>query len=296
MQKRQARACVILRIRRYRKCATVISMKKLFSNLKKTKSKITYKSLNNWNKTMAALHALQGVLVLVLARDVSFPISTSYLTLDPLASQANGQPALVDATRNIFDINLAYLVAAFFFMSAIAHVLVATVYRSTYEANLKRGLNKARWYEYSISASTMMVAIAILSGVYDFSSLIMIFMLVAIMNGMGLMMEIHNQTTKKTDWTSFIIGIKSGIVPWIVIGLYFWGANTYGSGQIPTFVYWIYGSLFVFFNCFAINMYLQYKKIGKWADYLYGERVYMILSLVAKSALAWQVFFGALRP
>lgn len=121
-------------------------------------------------------------------------------------------------------------------------------------------------------------------------------MLVAIMNGMGLMMEIHNQTTKKTDWTSFIIGIKSGIVPWIVIGLYFWGANTYGSGQIPTFVYWIYGSLFVFFNCFAINMYLQYKKIGKWADYLYGERVYMILSLVAKSALAWQVFFGALRP
>ncbi|MCA9333747.1 heliorhodopsin HeR [Candidatus Saccharibacteria bacterium] len=271
-------------------------MKKLFSNLKKTKSKITYKSLNNWNKTMAALHALQGVLVLVLARDVSFPISTSYLTLDPLASQANGQPALVDATRNIFDINLAYLVAAFFFMSAIAHILVATVYRSTYEANLKRGLNKARWYEYSISASTMMVAIAILSGVYDFSSLIMIFMLVAIMNGMGLMMEIHNQTTKKTDWTSFIIGIKSGIVPWIVIGLYFWGANTYGSGQIPTFVYWIYGSLFVFFNCFAINMYLQYKKIGKWADYLYGERVYMILSLVAKSALAWQVFFGALRP
>jgi hypothetical protein len=52
----------------------------------------------------------------------------------------------------------------------------------------------------------------------------------------------------------------------------------------------------VFFNAFAINMFLQYKGIGKWKDYMYGERMYIVLSLVAKSALAWQVFFGTLRP
>lgn len=262
---------------------------------KAKKTKITLVSLNKWNKVMAALHAVQGVLVLILARDVTFPVTTNYLTLDPLAS-SGGQPVLVDASRALFDINLAYLVAAFFFMSAIAHVVVATKYRKTYEKNLKKGINKARWYEYAISASTMMVAIAMLSGIYDVSSLIMIFALTALMNAMGLMMELHNQTTKKTDWTSFIIGSKAGIIPWIVIAIYFIGANVYGSGQVPSFVYWIYGSLFVFFNCFAINMYLQYKKVGRWADYLYGEKVYMVLSLVAKSALAWQVFFGTLRP
>jgi hypothetical protein len=43
-------------------------------------------------------------------------------------------------------------------------------------------------------------------------------------------------------------------------------------------------------------MYLQYKRIGKWADYLYGERMYIWLSLIAKSLLAWQVFAGTLRP
>lgn len=43
-------------------------------------------------------------------------------------------------------------------------------------------------------------------------------------------------------------------------------------------------------------MILQYKKVGKWADYLYGERVYIILSLVAKSLLAWLVLFGAMQP
>ena len=43
-------------------------------------------------------------------------------------------------------------------------------------------------------------------------------------------------------------------------------------------------------------MILQYKKIGKWKDYIYGERVYIILSLVAKSILAWFVLFGAMQP
>jgi hypothetical protein len=52
----------------------------------------------------------------------------------------------------------------------------------------------------------------------------------------------------------------------------------------------------VFFNIFAVNQVLQYKKVGRWRDYLYGERAYVVLSLVAKSLLAWQVFAGTLRP
>jgi hypothetical protein len=59
-------------------------------------------------------------------------------------------------------------------------------------------------------------------------------------------------------------------------------------------VYGIIASLFVFFNVFAVNMFLQYKRVGPWRNYLFGERGYILLSLFAKSALAWQVFFGTL--
>ena len=261
----------------------------------KSKKTINIEKLNKWNIYLAVLHAVQGVLIVILSKGGSLTVSTSYLSLDPLLS-GEGQPVLSPATTNLFNLNLGYLVAAFFFMSAIAHTIVATIYHKTYEADLKKGINKVRWIEYAFSASTMMVAIAALSGVYDLSSLIMIFSLTAIMNLMGLVMELWNQSTKKVNWLSYIIGCFAGIVPWIVFVIYVWGANVYGSGNVPTFVYWIYLSIFLFFNSFAINMYLQYKKKGKWADYLYGERVYMILSLVAKSALAWQVFFGTLRP
>jgi hypothetical protein len=41
-------------------------------------------------------------------------------------------------------------------------------------------------------------------------------------------------------------------------------------------------------------MVLQYRQVGPWRPYPFGEYVYVLLSLVAKSALAWQVFAGTL--
>ena len=245
--------------------------------------------LRRLNLIAGFIHLLSGVAIVVISRNFAIPISGNYLAYDTATKTLN--PASV----TLFNIQLPWLIAIFFFLSAFFHFVIATVYNKQYNANLKLGVNKARWIEYSISASVMMVAIAILVGVYDLTSLLMIFALTGIMNLMGLVMEVHNQTTEKTNWLSYYIGCISGIIPWIVIAFYFWLSAHKGSAA-PTFVYWIFVSIFVFFSCFAVNMVLQYKKIGPWKNYLYGERVYVILSLVAKSLLAWQVFFGTLRP
>ena len=116
------------------------------------------------------------------------------------------------------------------------------------------------------------------------------------MNLFGILMEKYNQYTEKVDWSAFIYGCIAGFIPWVVITLYFVGAVNSGDAKPPDFVYAIVPTLFVFFNIFAINMVLQYKKVGRWSDYLYGERAYIILSLVAKSLLAWLVFAGTLQP
>ena len=257
-------------------------------------TKRSFSDLRNWNLSMAVLHAAQGIAILALSATRSLAVTTNFLTTDPLLSQ-NGHPVLVAATHHLFDVNLAYIVAVLFFITAIAHVLIATTYRHRYEKNLKNGINRARWIEYGISGAIMMVAIGLLSGIYDFSSLMMIFALVLIMSLLGLVMEVHNQITTKTNWLSYSISCIAGIVPWLVLVIYLVGASVYGNGHIPTFVYWIAASMLLLFTCFAVNLFLQYKKTGKWADYLYGERVYMVLSLIAKSALAWQIFAGTLR-
>lgn len=260
----------------------------------KSKRKITIESLLKLNTFAFWLHLLQGIamvaLVAALGTDTGYNITVNYLSFNETTQ------SLEPATRVLFTINYAWLVASFLFMSAAAHASILTFYRKKYVSDLKIGINKARWIEYSISASTMMVAIALLSGMSDLASLTMLFALVAIMNLLGLVMEVVNVGKEKPGWLSFIIGCIAGIVPWIAFGIYVWAANAYSINGVPGFVYGIYASIFIFFNCFAINMYLQYKKVGPWANYLYGERVYIILSLVAKSALAWQVFAGVFQP
>ena len=240
-----------------------------------------------FNGVIGLAHFVQGILMLWLSTAFSLPVSASFLRFDPAAKR------LVPTPETLFDLRIGPLVAAFLFMSALAHFLIAApgIY-NWYVRNLNRGINYARWIEYAFSASVMIVAIAMLVGIYDIASLVLTFALNAMMMLFGLIMELHNQTTEKTNWTSFWFGVIAGAVPWVAIAIYLIGA---GSG-VPSFVYWIYVSIFLFFNSFAINMVLQYKKVGPWREYLYGERAYIVLSLVAKSALAWQVFAGTLRP
>ncbi|MBI5466626.1 MAG: heliorhodopsin HeR [Candidatus Kerfeldbacteria bacterium] len=249
-----------------------------------------FHNLRVWNVSMGGLHLAQGIIMLLVSSAFALPITTAYVEYD-LAAQKLGT-----ALTTLTDIRVGPLVAGFLFLSALAHLVVSVGggYR-WYVNNLKRGLNLARWVEYSFSSSLMIVVIAMLVGIYDLSALILLFTLNAMMILCGWLMEIHNQTTPRTDWTAFIFGCIAGLVPWVVIGLHLFNAGE-GEFRAPMFVYWIYGSIFVFFNIFAINMILQYRKVGRWHEYLYGEKAYILLSLVAKSLLAWQVWAGTLRP
>ena len=248
--------------------------------------RVTLTGLRRWNGAMGALHFAQGAAMLALASAFSLPVTAAFLRMSPVTDK------LVAVQDELFRLRIGPLVAAFLFVSAVAHFALASPWlHRWYERNVSRGINPARWIEYSLSSSLMMVVIAMLVGIYDVASLILIFALNATMILFGWLMELHNQTTARTNWTAYWFGCFAGAVPWIAVAFYLAGA-----ADPPGFVYGVFASLFVFFNVFALNMLLQYRRVGRWRDYLYGERVYMLLSLTAKSALAWQVFAGTLQP
>jgi hypothetical protein len=175
-------------------------------------------------------------------------------------------------------------------------LVIALIKNKSYVENLKKGMNPYRWYEYFFSSSIMLVIIATFVGVWDIWSLVMIFVLNATMIMCGFLMEKINFYTKKTDWSAYLLGCLAGFTPWLVLAAYFIAALGSTDTSPPTFVYFILAFYFIIFNTFSINMILQYKGVGKWKDYLYGERVYILLSFIAKSMLAWMVFVGVFAP
>jgi len=246
--------------------------------------------LRRFNLVMGFMHLIQGILMLVLSNDRTYPIYSNFLKFDV------AKLSLVPDPKVAIDLPFGPAVAVFLLLSAIAHFFLTTFGNKLYVSNLKKGMNPVRFYEYALSSSVMIVLIGMLVGIYDLAAIILIFGINAMMNLFGIMMEYHNQHTQKTNWTAFIYGSVAGIFPWIVIVLYFLGSLSGDGGKPPAFVYAIVPTLFVFFNIFAVNMVLQYKKVGPWKDYLFGERVYIILSLAAKTVLAWIIFAGTLAP
>jgi len=269
------------------------SEKKLEPSIQPIETKI--KKLRRFNLIIGFLHFVQGVFMIIVTFIIdtpgeTYPVYSNYLTFN------RDLGGLVANPQKIFDIPLGIGVAIFLLLSAVAHLGLATFGFKWYEKVLKQGMNPVRFYEYALSSSLMIVLIGLLVGINDIGAIILAFTVNASMNLFGLMMEYHNQFTKKTNWISFIFGCIAGIAPWIVIFLYFLGAVNSGDAKPPAFVYVIIPTLFAFFNIFALNMFLQYKKVGKWADYLFGERVYIILSLAAKTTLAWLIFSGVFAP
>ncbi len=244
-------------------------------------------SIRRYNLIAGFFHLAQMLVVLLLANDFSLPIVARYMA-GPPGSTFVAEPITLLKT----PVGLA--VAIFLGLSAFFHFLVASPkYFPRYSNGLAHQRNYFRWVEYSISSSVMIVLITQICGITDVAAIIAIFGVNASMILFGWLQEKYEQPASG-GWLPFIFGCIAGAIPWISLVFYIFAIGGPGDTKAPAFVYGIVISLFLLFNCFAVVQYLQYKKVGKWSDYIRGEKTYITLSLVAKSALAWQIFASTL--
>jgi hypothetical protein len=242
----------------------------------------TLRALRRWNLGLTLLHVAQAVAVLALATDFSISVTRSLPTGPP------GSPTA--APENLFDARIGAAIAVFLGLAALDHLLTATVLRRAYEDDLRAGINRFRWVEYSASATLMVLLIALYTGIDQLAALLGIAGANVAMILFGWLQESANPPGRSmTTMRPFWFGCIAGAAPWLAIGY-----NLVAAADVPGFVVGIFVSLFLLFGSFAVNQWLQYRQVGPWRSYAYGERAYLVLSLVAKSALAWQIFAGSL--
>jgi hypothetical protein len=238
--------------------------------------------LRRWNVGLTVLHVAQAVAVVVLATDFAITVTSTFPQGPPGAAPA-GPEALV-------DVRVGAAIAVFLGLAALDHLLTATVFRDTYERDLRGGINRFRWVEYSFSATLMVLLICSYSGITDVAALIAIAGANVAMILFGWIQERANPPGRATTtMVPFWFGTVAGAAPWVAIAV-----NLAGADVVPGFVYGIFVAQLVFFSSFGVNQWLQYRGVGRWADYAFGEKAYLVLSLGAKSVLAWQIFGGSL--
>jgi hypothetical protein len=238
--------------------------------------------LRRWNLGLTMLHAVQAIAVLLLASDFAISITTTF---------PEGPPGTrTPAPEQLFDVRIGAAIALFLGLAALDHLLTATVGRRTYEDDLRGGINRFRWVEYSFSATLMVLLIASYAGITDITAWVAIAGANVAMILFGWLQERMNPPGRAaTTMTPFWFGTLAGVAPWIAIAV-----NIIGADDVPGFVYGIFFAQLVFFFSFGLNQWLQYRGVGRWRDYAFGEQAYLVLSLAAKSVLAWQIYGGSL--
>lgn len=146
--------------------------------------------------------------------------------------------------------------------------------------------NTVRWLEYSLSASTMVVQIAILNQIFDAMHLLCLFGLMATCMTFGYQQEMAGSTTLRPFW----LGCVPYIVVWIDLSFHFIVAAS--RSDPPGFVWAIVFVLFGIMSLFALLQWAYYARyVRKWRRSQY-EWGFILLSFSAKSALAILVFAG----
>jgi len=235
-----------------------------------------------------------------------------------------------------YKIPLALIVASFSFMSFIAHTALIMLNNRYYSWIKNYKVNFVRWIEYFISSPTMMLAIAGLCNVNEYSLVQNILVSTAITNVFGLMAEIIKDDPNYGFMSRifYMVGFLPFRASWSPIISRFMKSienakggkdSTFAKGyikifgeaeydnkfpqnfNIPDFVkYTVYG-LYGLYYFFPVNFNLQNYILPKRSkllginydpedSYYYGEIGYIALSYISKATLSWLIFSGTRRP
>lgn len=247
--------------------------------------KSTVKQLKVWNWVLAVLALAQGVALFVIGKEALFSVTTSFTTTDALSGSQVG------AQRTLYDFNMLWLVAGTLFLVALFHLLQATLLRKRYEREVSTGVNTIRWIFVALTMAAVMKTVAYVVGITDISTILLI-VVACLATGCFAMIREARTSVRRAG---VVAATLTALAPWLVILIYVIGTNKYGEGGLDSYVYYLLASTVVIISLFDMNMYMNNKKTGRWVDYLFTEKVYMLVNFALVSAVAWQVYFALLK-
>lgn len=252
--------------------------------------------LNKLNKVLLVsglLYLLQAGLVLFFGNGKTLPILINYLAYDSLLSNTE-QITHSPGVSLLFDLNMLWLVVGILVILAIINLLLASLLKKRYETLIKNNSTAVRWIVFGTTNGFAMLTIALLSGLLDIASLLLMITVCAYTVVFGYL--ISNVDSKKcTKKLVELSAIKMLAVSWLVLIVYVLGTIAFGGNSINAFVYYIFATALLAQVVYIFILKMHSKKRGKWSEFVYSETAVIALSFILQSAVTWQVFLGTLR-
>ncbi len=276
------------------KAKATASNSKAKTTAKVVEAKAGGNNLVAWNLRLGIVLLLLAVAVVVVGESTTTPLTSQYLAKDALASAAAGHDVFAAATKHLWDVPVSWLVAKFLVAFGALFLLTATVWRKHYENWLAKGVNKIRWIGFGLGTGLMAVTVAMLSGITDLGYLLLVLASLLVLGSLATTVELIGPGRRLRKY-EVITALGVAALPVVVLGLNLKGVLLY-NGDMPAYLYYVYGSMFLVAAAFALACIFRLRRRGKWADVVYTEKMMMGLGFTAAVVLALQIFAGVLQP
>ena len=296
------------------------------------------------NYIAAVAHLVQAIVTMFPENSASIPVQESYIDWVESDACTNTSTArlnefsLTPRDHTTHELSLKWLIVCFHLLSFFFEILATDPsggflfprWRERYLQAVKVGANGMRFIEYSASASVMLIAIALVSGIWDSYALIGIGFLTFITMVLGGIAEqlfsdelpqMENRVGRLLTFGDYPVTLRARYLGWIchfagwhsmlsaygIILRNFAFANQKSTSTAPWFVYVIVTVIFILYNIFGVIQLVQlwckttpailidpYKlEYGDRENTALNEKVemaYVVNSLVSKSFLGWLIY------
>jgi len=208
-------------------------------------------------------------------------------------------------------LSLWWLVIAFHFLSFCFQALSMTQWdlpicrsrciRENYVQEVDNyGTNTLRMIEYSISATLMQIAIALVLGIWNRLVIIGVAFLTVVTMLLGLIAEQLRHDRKNMAWVAHFTGWISMGGVWIILGrqfLYTIEVSSSSNTQPPKFVYIVVMVIGILYCGFGLIQFFQLYCSPKKNSPQFNRKIemaYTANSLTSKTFLGWIIFANAL--
>lgn len=257
----------------------------------RTEQLVPARTLTRWNAALAVMHAgLAAVTLAAGKRDLQVPVYKTVLRFVERAPPGVGWDLFPDYRRD-GSLPFTALVAVFFGVSSVAHLLNATLLRDVYLRELARCRTPLRWIEYFFSAGVMMLLIAYTLGIRERWLLLTLAALVSTTMPFGYWVEVVARPASQRAWAT---PLRQRLLPWalgnvpqavawtVVVAQFYTGAAT-AADRAPAFVHailWTELALFVSFGFVSL-----WTQLAPPRRFYQGEIAFQVLSLASKGLL-----------
>ena len=274
-------------------------LKPLLAKLFGGSTDVSNQLLRKWNLSLIFLYGLQAAAMLLLTVPRNYPLNVTFATSDALQTKLQHMTVTAPAIHQVGTLNVAYLVAGWFIVAAIAHLLAATILRTRYEVGLKRATNAIRGTQLTVESAVVLVVLALMAGVYDAGSLLVLVLFAAITSMLLWALRVGQQPNKRPTlgwgWLRRA-AVVSGVAPLALLLLYIVAAAIFGDASFTWASVGVCLSAVLVALLLLLNGWLTRTKRGRWTSYRYGELWYMALNFIGLTLLGWELFAAVLHP